>query len=131
MKPANMPPAPGNPPRDPSKPKLLHQLITSPPRASYLDQKAHIYAVEIPEPGPSHVNTANLSVKERSNDSPRECSSSAPAQHVVGTGTDVPIARKFATTSMRKRLDEGTEEYGAHLAIGAGVQQVRPVDKEP
>jgi hypothetical protein len=41
----------------------------------------------------------------------------------------VSIARKLATTSMRKSLDEGTEEYGAHHSIGVGVQRVKPVDE--
>jgi hypothetical protein len=54
-----------------------------------------------------------------------------PAQHVVGTRTDLPIARKFATTSMRKSLNEGAEEHDSHRATGVGVQHVRPVDGEP
>ena len=43
-----------DPPQTPSKPNsnsnstLLHHLTTSPPRPSYLSQKAHIFAIQTP-----------------------------------------------------------------------------------
>jgi len=43
-----------DPSRSPSKSKLLHHLTTSPPRASYLDQKANIFAVQTPNTGSVH-----------------------------------------------------------------------------
>ena len=49
--------------RTPSKSKLLHHLTTSPPRASYLDQKAHMFAVQTPKTGSAHSH-ARLSHEE-------------------------------------------------------------------
>jgi hypothetical protein len=93
-----------------------------------MDQKAHIYAVEVFSTASSHSNTADLNEKGISKVWLRGCSDSASVERVVGTRTGEPIARKSTRTD---KSPDGLMKVHASSRhdVGVGVQQVKVVDK--
>lgn len=76
-----------SPSKDPRKSDLIQRLISTPPRASYLDQKASIFAIQIPGNRPAHGHAPSSGEVEPAHDSASGRSDSAPVQHMGAPNT--------------------------------------------